>query len=93
MPADFVANDFVAIARAMRPETATASKVVLHFWRLLSLLTSEHESVEAAVAEACNLWTDLTTAPDHIAAADGTILMDREALIEAMTRYGSGMPT
>ncbi|MDO9714031.1 hypothetical protein [Paracraurococcus lichenis] len=89
---DFLANDFGAIARAMRPEVAVSSKVVLHFRYLLTSLTSEYESVDAAVADAYELWTDLMTDPERIAAADGTVLMDRDALIEAITRYAEGMP-
>jgi hypothetical protein len=92
MPADFLANDFGAIARAMRRETPAAPRVVLHFWRLTSLLTSEHESVEAAVGEACELRADLTAIPDRITAPDGTVLMNRRALGEAMARYREGMP-
>ena len=56
MSVDFLANDFGAIARAMRRGTPTARKVVLYFWVLASLLTSEHESVEAAVADASTTW-------------------------------------
>ncbi|MDO9713633.1 hypothetical protein [Paracraurococcus lichenis] len=89
---DFLANDFGAIARAMRREAAVATKVVLHFWYMLTPLTSEYESVDAAVAEAFELWTDLTTDPEYITAADGTVLMGRDALIEAMTRYAEGKP-
>ncbi|MDO9713596.1 hypothetical protein [Paracraurococcus lichenis] len=89
---DFLANDFGAIARAMRRKTSASPKVVLHFRYLLTSLTSEYESVDAAIAEAFELWTDLRTDPEHITAADGTVLMGRDALIEAMTRYAEGMP-
>lgn len=92
MQADFVANDFAAIARALRQQVAPPPKVLLRFWRLLTLLDSEHDNLEAAVIEAHERWMDNATAPDHIAAADGTVLMDREALVKAITRYAEGMP-
>ncbi len=66
MPADFLANDFGAIARAMRREAAPAPKVVLRFWRQLSLLSSEHDDVEAAVAEAYEYWMGVTTSPEDV---------------------------
>ena len=91
VPADFLANDFGAIARAMQRETAS-SPVVLHFWDMLFLLSSTHESVAAAVAEAYVLITNDTGIPVHITATDGTVLMDREALAEAVLRYAEGMP-
>jgi len=90
MPADFLANDFGAIARAMRRETAPAPKAVLRFWFRASLLTSEHDSVEAAVAEAYKIWSDGTASPDHITTADGTVLIGRAALAGAMARYQEG---
>ncbi len=92
MPADFLANDFEAIARAMRQNAAASSKVLLRFWSLIRLLDSEHDSIEAAVAEAHERWMDRTTSPDHIAAIDGTVLMDNKALTEAIRRYREGMP-
>ena len=91
MPADFLANDFEAIARTMRQNAAASSKVLLRFWSLVRLLDSEHDSIEAAVAEAHERWMDRTTFPDHIAAIDGTILMDNKALTKAMRRYREGM--
>ncbi len=92
MPADFLANDYDAIARAMRQNAAPSSKVVLRFWRRLSFLDSEHDSIEAAVAAAHDHWRERSTFPDHIAAVDGTVLMGRDALAEAMMRYRHGMP-
>ena len=91
MPADFLANDFGAIARAMRRETASRA-AVLHFWDMLTLLTSTHESVEAAVVEAYAFLVSHSAIPERITATDGTVLMDSEALAEAMIRYGEGMP-
>ena len=52
MQADFVANDFAAIARAMRREAASPPEAVLHFRDMFALLTSSHENIEAAVEEA-----------------------------------------
>jgi hypothetical protein len=92
VPADFLANDFEAIARAMRRETSS-SPAVLHFWDMLTLLTSTHESVEAAVAEAYTFVASDTAIPERITATDGTVLMDTEALAEAVIRYAEGMPT
>ena len=92
MPADFLANDFEAIARAMRQNAAAPSKVLLRFWRRLSHLDSEHDSIEAAVAAAHEHWMVRTTPPDHIAAIDGTVLMDRDALADAVMRYREGLP-
>ena len=92
MPVDFLANDFGAIAHAIRQDAAASSKVLLRFWNLVRLLDSEHDSIEAAVAEAHEHWMGRTTSPDHIAAIDGTVLMGREALAEAMMRYREGMP-
>ena len=92
MSVDFLANDFGAIARAMRRGTPTARKVVLYFWVLASLLTSEHESVEAAVADAYNHLVGRTAKPDSITAADGTVLLDREALADAVMQYQDGLP-
>ena len=91
MPADFLANDFAAIARAMGRETPSRA-AVLHFWDLLTLLTSTHESVEAAVAEAYGFVVSHSALPERITATDGTVLMDSEALTEAVIRYGEGMP-
>ena len=91
MPADFLANDFGAIARAMRRETPSRA-AVLHFWDMLNLLTSTHESVEAAVAEAYGFVASDTGIPVRITATDGTVLMDSKALAEAVIRYGEGMP-
>jgi hypothetical protein len=92
MPADFLANDFEAIARAMRQNAAASSKVLLRFWNFRTLLDSEHDSIEAAVAEAHQHWIKRTTTPDHIATIDGTVLIGREALSEAIKRYREGMP-
>jgi hypothetical protein len=91
MPADFLANDFAAIARAMGRETSSRA-AVLHFWDLLTLLTSTHESVEAAVAEAYGFVVSHSALPERITATDGTVLMDSEALAEAMLRYREGVP-
>ena len=38
MPADFLANDYGAIAHAMRQNAAAPSKVMLRFWGRLSFL-------------------------------------------------------
>ena len=92
MPADFLANDYEAIARAMRQNAAAPSKVLLRFWSYQRLLDSEHDSIEAAVAKAHEHWIGRTTTPDHIAAADGTVLMGHGALVEAIRRYREGMP-
>ncbi len=92
MSADFLANDFEAIARAIRQNAAAPSKVVLRFWRRLSFLDSEHDSIEAAVAAAHDHWRERSTFPDHIAAVDGTVLMDRDALADAVMRYREGLP-
>ena len=91
MPADFFANDFGAIARAMQRNTSSPP-AVLHFWDMLSLLTSAHESVEAAVAEAYSFVVSHTAIPHHITATDGTVLMDDKALAEAVARYREGTP-
>lgn len=91
MPAEFLANDFGAIARALR-RNAPSTPTVLHFWDLLALLTSEYDSVEAAVAEAYAIATSDTGIPVRITAPDGTMLMDTEALDDAMIRFGEGMP-
>jgi len=90
VPADFLANDFGAIARAMRRETPSPL-AILHFWDMLSLLTSAHESVEAAVAEAYAFVVSRRAIPDSITTADGTVLMDDKALAEAVDRYRKGM--
>ena len=92
MPADFIANDFGAIARAMRQETSSPPAAVLLSWDKLTLLTSTHESVEAAVEEAYALLASYTAIPDRITATDGTVLMDHKALADAMARYRKGMP-
>ena len=91
MPADFLANDFGAIARAMQRETSSPP-AVLHFWNMLTLLTSTHESVEAAVAEAYAFVASDTAIPVCITATDGTMLMDSEALADAVIRYGEEVP-
>ena len=91
MPADFVANDFGAIARAMQRGTAPRA-AVLHFWDMLTLLTSTHESVEAAVAEAYAFLASHTAIPLRITATDGTVLMNDKALAKAVVRYRHGMP-
>ena len=36
-------------------------------------------------------WRGISTVPERIVAADGTMLMDREALTEAIKRYDEGM--
>jgi hypothetical protein len=89
MPADFLADDFGAIARAMRRETSSPP-AVLHFWDMLTLLSSTHESIEAAVAEAYAFLVSHTAIPELITATDGTVLMDSQALAEAVLRYGEG---
>ena len=91
MPADFLANDFAAIARAMRRETSSLT-AVLYFWEALTLLSSTHESVEAAVEEAYVLAASDTGIPVCITATDGTVLMDSKALAEAVIRFGEGIP-
>ena len=91
MTADFLANDFDAIARAMRQE-ASSPPAVLYFWDKLTLLSSEHESVEAAVAEAYAYLASHTAIPLRITATDGTVLMDDKALARAVARYRNGMP-
>ena len=91
MAADFLANDFEAIARAMKRETLS-SPAVLHFWDMLFLLSSAHESVEAAVAEAYVLVASDTGIPVRITTPNGTMLMDEKALAEAVLRYGEGKP-
>ena len=92
MPADFLDNDYKAIARAIRQNAAAPSKVLLRFWRRLSHLDSEHDSIEAAVAAAHKHWMERTITPDNIAAANGTVLMDRDALAKAVMRYREGRP-
>jgi hypothetical protein len=92
VPADFVANDFAAIARAMQRETSSPP-AVLHFWDMFDFLTSEHGSVEAAVEEAYVLVANDTGIPVRITTPNGTMLMDTEALAEAVIRYAEGMPT
>ena len=92
MPAVFLANDFAAIARAMQRKAASPP-AVLSFWDMFSLLTSAHESVEAAVAEAYALVANDAGIPVRITTTNGTMLMDSEALAEAMLRYAEGMPT
>jgi hypothetical protein len=91
VPADFLANDFGAIARAMRRETAPRA-AVLHFWDMLTFLTNAHESVEAAVEEAYVFAASDTGIPVCITATDGTVLMDSKALAEAVIRYGEEIP-
>ena len=92
MPADFLANDFAAIARAMQRKTASPP-AVLHFWDMLFLLNSAHESVDAAVAEAFVLVANDTGIPVRITTTNGTLLMDSEALAEAVLRYAEGRPS
>jgi hypothetical protein len=92
VPADFLANDFAAIARAMQRERVPAPKVLLHFWELLTPLTSEHESVEDAVLEAYAFVVSRTAIPHRITATDGTVLMDGKALTRAIARYREGLP-
>jgi hypothetical protein len=92
VPADFLANDFGTIARAMRQKTSSPPTAVLYVWDMLTLLTSVHESVEAAVEEAYALVASDTGIPVRITATDGTVLMDSKALAEAVIRYGEGVP-
>ena len=92
MQADFVANDFAAIARAMRREAASPPEAVLHFRDMFALLTSSHENIEAAVEEAYVLAASDTGIPVCITATDGTVLMDSKALAEAVIRYGEEIP-
>jgi hypothetical protein len=92
VPAEFLANDFGAIARAMRRETSSPPKALLHFWDTFALLTSVHDSVEAAVEEARALAASHTVTLGCISATDGTVLMDDKALAEAVVRYREGMP-
>ena len=89
MPTDFLANDFAAIARAMQRETSP-TPAVLHFRDMLSLLTSTHESVEAAVAEAYAFVVGDSRIPVRITTSNGTTLMDTASLAEAVLRYGEG---
>jgi hypothetical protein len=91
MPADFLANDFAAIARAMQRRTSLLP-AVLHFWDQLRLLTSVHESVEAAVEEAYACLASHTAIPYRITMTDGTVLMDDKALAKAMARFREGVP-
>ena len=93
MPADFLANDFGAIARAMQGELPPPTSAVLHFWDMFGFLTSEHESVEAAVEGAYVLVASDTGIPVRITAPNGTVLMNTAALAEALIRYREGMPT
>jgi hypothetical protein len=92
MPADFLANDFGAIARAIQREKTSPPAAVLYFWDMLALLTSNHENIEAAVAQAYNLAANNTGIPLRITATNGTSLMDNEALAEAVERYREGLP-
>ncbi|TDH61128.1 hypothetical protein E2C06_18675 [Dankookia rubra] len=91
MTADFLANDFGAIARAMRRETSS-SPAVLHFWGRRALPSSTQESVEAAVAEAYRLVSGGTGTPFRITTPEGSVLMDDKALAEAVIRYGERTP-
>jgi len=65
---------------------------VLHFWDQRRLLTSKHESVEAAAEEAYALVASDTGIPVRITAIDGTVLMDSEALAETVIRFVEGKP-
>ena len=91
MPADFVANDFAAIARAMQRQTSSPP-AVLYFWGMPALLSSAHESIEAAVAEAHRLAASDTGIPFRITTPEGTVLMDDKALAEAVLRCGEKIP-
>lgn len=91
MAADFLANDFGAISRAMRRMTSTLA--VLHFWGMHALLSSTHDSIEAAVAEAHRLAASDTGTPIRITTPEGTVVMETDALAEAVIRYGEGIPT
>jgi len=75
----------------MRRETSSLP-AVLYFWDKLTLLSSEHESVEDAVAEAYAYMVSRTAIPLRITATDGTVLMDDKALGKAIARYRNGMP-
>lgn len=88
MPADFLANDFEAIARAMQRGASTLA--ILHFWGLPALLSSAHENVESAVAEAYRLAASDTGTPVRITTPEGTVLMNTAALAEAVIRYREG---
>lgn len=59
---------------------------------MLSFLTSEHGSFEAAIEEAYVLVESDTGIPVHITASDGTVVMDTKDLADAIIRYGEGMP-
>lgn len=91
MPADFLANDFKAIAHAMRRERPP-KPAVLCFWDMSTFLTSVHDSVEAAVEEAYVFVASDTGIPVRITAIDGTVLMNTAALAEAVIRYAKGRP-
>jgi hypothetical protein len=91
VPADFLANDFGAIAHAMQRGTLS-SPAVLYYWDMLSLLSSTHESIEAAVAEAYAFVLSYSAVPHRITKTDGTVLLDGKAFTDAMIRYGEGMP-
>ena len=93
MPTDFLANDFTAIARAMQQRSPEVCNVVLHFWGPISLLTSDHESVEAAVASAYNHLVSRTAMPDRVTTTDGTVLLNREALADAVMQHQDGLPS
>jgi hypothetical protein len=93
MPADFLANDFGAIARAMRQESPPPPTAVLHFWDMSGLVTSTHENIEAAVEGAYVLVASDMGIPVRITAIDGTVLMNTAALAEAVIRYREGMRT
>jgi len=93
MVADFLANDFGAIARAMQREAPTPQEAVLHFWDMFGLLTSTHENIEAAVEGAYVLLASDMGIPVRITATDGAVLMNTAALAEAVIRYREGMPT
>ena len=92
MVADFFADDFEAIARAMQRETRSPPAAVLHFWDMFGFLTSEHESIEAAVEGAYVLVASDTGIPVRITTPNGTVLMNTAALAEAVIRYREGMP-
>lgn len=92
MPADFLANDFKAISRAMQREPSQSQEAVLLFWDMFGLLASTHESIEAAVEGAYVLAASEMGMPIRITAIDGTVLMDTAALAEATIRHSKRMP-
>ena len=66
---------------------------VLHFWDMRTLLTSAHETVDDAVAEAYAFAVSDTAIPVRITTPSGTMLMDEKTLSEAILRHGERKPT